>query len=249
MLQLDLETVTSVETGLRHGILVDMLRRLRPSGRRRHHRRGGPRPRAALRLRRGPRRTRWPAWRLRLFDDLASLHRLPASSRPDPGGGGAAPRRRERRLLLAPPQAHLLPGANGDIPGFSDHERQLVALVARFHRRSPPEREPPGAPRPHGGRLPAGPQARDPAPARRLLRPQPPPAVRDLRAATRWGAPCARASARAAPGRPRGLGRPAGGGALPAGLRKEARASRARGASGPRGPLADAWRAGGRRAR
>ena len=29
---------------------------------------------------------------------------------------------------------------NADIAGFSDQERQLVALVARYHRRSPPER-------------------------------------------------------------------------------------------------------------
>ena len=33
--------------------------------------------------------------------------------------------------------------ANGDVPGFSDRERGLVALVARYHRRSPPDRERP----------------------------------------------------------------------------------------------------------
>ena len=30
--------------------------------------------------------------------------------------------------------------ANADLPGFSDHERQLVAVVARYHRRSAPSR-------------------------------------------------------------------------------------------------------------
>ena len=29
--------------------------------------------------------------------------------------------------------------ANADVAGFTDRERQLVALIARFHRRSPPE--------------------------------------------------------------------------------------------------------------
>jgi exopolyphosphatase/guanosine-5'-triphosphate,3'-diphosphate pyrophosphatase len=33
--------------------------------------------------------------------------------------------------------------ANGDIPGFSDREREIVALVARYHRRSPPDRDRP----------------------------------------------------------------------------------------------------------
>jgi exopolyphosphatase/guanosine-5'-triphosphate,3'-diphosphate pyrophosphatase len=28
---------------------------------------------------------------------------------------------------------------NGDIPGLADHERDLVARIARFHRRSPPD--------------------------------------------------------------------------------------------------------------
>jgi exopolyphosphatase / guanosine-5'-triphosphate,3'-diphosphate pyrophosphatase len=31
--------------------------------------------------------------------------------------------------------------ANADLPGFSDHERELVALVARYHRRSAPSRD------------------------------------------------------------------------------------------------------------
>jgi exopolyphosphatase/guanosine-5'-triphosphate,3'-diphosphate pyrophosphatase len=31
--------------------------------------------------------------------------------------------------------------ANADLPGFSDHERELVALVARYHRRSMPARD------------------------------------------------------------------------------------------------------------
>ena len=140
MRQLDLDTVTAVETGLRHGILVDLLRRMRPSGAdattgeaaRALGRRfafdeahGGQVARVALKL----------------FDDLASLHRLPASARPileaaallhDVGNAVSYSRHHKHTYYLV---------LNGDIPGFSDHERLLVALVARFHRRSPPERE------------------------------------------------------------------------------------------------------------
>ena len=72
--------------------------------------------------------------------------------------------------------------ANGDIPGFSDRERGLVALVARYHRRSPPDRERPDLAVLRPGRLPHGAQARDAAPARRLLRPEPPPARPGVRA-------------------------------------------------------------------
>ena len=32
---------------------------------------------------------------------------------------------------------------NADLPGITDREREIVALIARFHRRSPPERSHP----------------------------------------------------------------------------------------------------------
>jgi len=142
MKQLDLETVTAVETGLRHGILVDLLRRLRKTGTdattgeaaRALGRRFGFDEAHAAQVARVS---------LRLFDDLAALHRLPAAARPileaaallhDVGNAVSYSRHHKHTYYLV---------ANGDIPGFSDHERQIVALVARFHRRSPPERDRP----------------------------------------------------------------------------------------------------------
>ena len=80
---------------------------------------------------------------LALFDDLAGLHLLPASARPvleaaallhDVGSAVSYGKHHKHTHYLI---------ANGDIPGFSERERQLVALVARYHRRSPPDRERP----------------------------------------------------------------------------------------------------------
>jgi exopolyphosphatase/guanosine-5'-triphosphate,3'-diphosphate pyrophosphatase len=77
---------------------------------------------------------------LELHDRLAPLHRLPPSM---------------RRVLEAAALLHDVGHAvsvhahhkhtyylvsNADLPGFSDHERELVALVARYHRRSAPAR-------------------------------------------------------------------------------------------------------------
>ena len=142
MRHLRLETIAAVETGLRNGILVDQLRRLRRSGAdastgeaaRAFGRRfaydeahGGQVARVALRL----------------FDDLAGVHLLPASARPvleaaallhDVGNAVSYSRHHKHSYYLV---------ANADIPGFSDQERQLVALVARYHRRSAPARERP----------------------------------------------------------------------------------------------------------
>ena len=140
--QLELETVTSVDTGLRHGILVDMLRRLRRTG---ADATTGEASRALGRRFAFDEAHANQVARvaLRLFDLLASLHRLPASARPileaaallhDVGNAVSYSRHHKHTYYLV---------ANTDIPGFSDHERQLVALVARFHRRSPPGRERP----------------------------------------------------------------------------------------------------------
>ena len=137
--RLGLESVTSVDTGLRNGILVDLLRRGT----------GGPEkpsmdaPRALGRRfgfdeRHG---AHVGALAARLFDDLAPLHRLPAFARPlleaaailhDIGVAVSFHRHHKHTFYLV---------ANADMPGFSDRERLIVATVARYHRRSTPDRD------------------------------------------------------------------------------------------------------------
>jgi len=139
---LGLETIVSVDTGLRQGLLVDMLERkgrvtpdsstgeaARALGRRFAYDEGHADQVARVAL--------------GLFDDLAGLHGLPASARPvleaaallhDVGSAVSYSRHHKHTFYLV---------ANGDIPGFSDRERLLVALVARYHRRSPPDRDRP----------------------------------------------------------------------------------------------------------
>jgi exopolyphosphatase/guanosine-5'-triphosphate,3'-diphosphate pyrophosphatase len=138
-LHLGLDAVTSVDTGLRNGILLDLLRRQAPSWT--DHtaaeealalgRRFGIDERHAAQVR---------AFAVRLFEDLAALHGLPFSA---------------LRLLEAAAVLHDIGNAvsfhkhhkhtfylvaNADVPGFSDRERELVAFVARYHRRSTPDR-------------------------------------------------------------------------------------------------------------
>ncbi len=139
---LRLESVASVDTGLRQGLLVDMLER---------QRREAPDPSTGEAARALGRRFAFDeahadavtAVALSLFDDLAGLHALPASARPileaaallhDVGSAVSYSKHHKHTWYLV---------ANGDIPGFSDRERQLVALVARYHRRSPPDRDRP----------------------------------------------------------------------------------------------------------
>jgi exopolyphosphatase/guanosine-5'-triphosphate,3'-diphosphate pyrophosphatase len=139
--QLKLATVTAVERGLRNGLLLDLVRRAR-------------RPddsdsslfEAALAM---GRRFRFDEAHgqkvaktaLALFDDLASLHLLPASARPlletaallhDVGNAVSYEKHHKHTYYLI---------KNADIPGLADRERELVALVARYHRRSPPEHD------------------------------------------------------------------------------------------------------------
>jgi len=140
--RLGLESVTSVDTGLRQGLLVDMLER---------DARAGPDASTGEAARALGRRFDFDEEHadqvarvaLALFDDLAGLHGLPASTRPvleaaallhDVGSAVSYSRHHKHTFYLV---------ANGDIPGFSDRERGLVALVARYHRRSPPDRERP----------------------------------------------------------------------------------------------------------
>jgi exopolyphosphatase/guanosine-5'-triphosphate,3'-diphosphate pyrophosphatase len=138
--RLGLESVTAVDTGLRQGLLVDMVERQR------HASPDADTGEAARALGRRfafdeAHASRVSALALRLFDDLAGLHGLPASARPvleaaallhDVGSAVSYSRHHKHTYYLV---------ANGDIPGFSDHEREIVALVARYHRRSPPERD------------------------------------------------------------------------------------------------------------
>ncbi len=139
---LRLESIASVDTGLRQGLLVDMLER---------ERRAAPDPSTGEAARALGRRfgfdeahaDKVASIALSLFDDLAGLHGLPASARPileaaallhDVGSAVSYSKHHKHTFYLV---------ANGDIPGFSDRERQLVALVARYHRRSPPDRDRP----------------------------------------------------------------------------------------------------------
>ena len=73
------------------------------------------------------------------FDELADLHRLPAAVRPfleaaallhDVGNAVSYQKHHRHTQYLI---------QNSDIPGLADRERDLVARVARFHRRSPPD--------------------------------------------------------------------------------------------------------------
>ena len=140
--RLGLESITAVETGLRQGLLVDMLER---------EGRDAPDASTSEASRALGRRFAFDEVHadqvarvaLALFDDLAGLHGLPAAARPileaaallhDVGSAVSYGKHHKHTHYLI---------ANGDIPGFSDRERQLVALVARYHRRSPPDRERP----------------------------------------------------------------------------------------------------------
>lgn len=138
MRHLGVGSITAVGTGLRNGILVELSRR--DEGRR-----DGESTEALLALGRRfqfdePHAQQVARLALVLYDRLARLHALPPVA---------------RRLLHAAALLHdvghaVSPAshhkhtyylvANADLPGFSDRERELVALVARYHRRSHPGR-------------------------------------------------------------------------------------------------------------
>jgi exopolyphosphatase/guanosine-5'-triphosphate,3'-diphosphate pyrophosphatase len=135
-----LAAVTSVDTGLRNGVLVDLVRR----GTSLRDDRSGAE--AALAL---GRRFHFDerhgvhvgVLAMRLFEDLATLHGLPLSARRlleaaailhDVGNAVSFHKHHKHTFYLV---------ANADMPGFSNRERELVATVARYHRRSTPDRE------------------------------------------------------------------------------------------------------------
>jgi exopolyphosphatase/guanosine-5'-triphosphate,3'-diphosphate pyrophosphatase len=136
---LRLESVTAVDGGLKEGLLVDLVRRS-------EQRRADPLLSDAA-VAAGRRfsfdeahalHTRDVA--LALYDELEALHRLPADARlilevaavlHDVGNVVSRSRHHKHSLYLI---------GNLDLPGLSNHERDLAALVARFHRRSTPTR-------------------------------------------------------------------------------------------------------------
>jgi exopolyphosphatase/guanosine-5'-triphosphate,3'-diphosphate pyrophosphatase len=138
MRTLKLDSVMAVDRGLREGVLIDLVRRRRTDaadtslhdacvalGRRFNF--GEAHALDVTRL------------VMELFDQLAPLHQLPAASRPWLEAaailhdiGHALNHQRHHK------HTHYLI-LNADLPGLSDRERRLVACIARFHRRSPPE--------------------------------------------------------------------------------------------------------------
>ncbi len=134
---LGLEALTAVERGLRHGVIVDLFRRGT-------HSTDASIAAAARAL--GKRfyvdeahATQVSRLALALFDGMATIHRLPMATRPfleaaallhDAGNAVSYGKHHRHTQYLI---------ENADIPGLADRERSLVARIARFHRRSPPE--------------------------------------------------------------------------------------------------------------
>ncbi|MGZ6133093.1 MAG: Ppx/GppA phosphatase family protein [Myxococcaceae bacterium] len=134
---LGLESVTAVQRGLREGILVDLIRRKEAGEDRSLHE-------AALVVGRRfhfdeAHAVQVTRLSLQLFDDLAPLHNLPASARPllevagllhDVGNAVSYQKHHRHSYYLI---------VNAEIPGLRERERELVARIARYHRRSPPD--------------------------------------------------------------------------------------------------------------
>ncbi|WP_257448170.1 Ppx/GppA phosphatase family protein [Archangium lipolyticum] len=135
---LGVESVTAVNRGLRDGLLVDLMYRQDET------REDTSLADAALAMGRrllfDEKHARQVAkLALTLFDDLAALHNLPLSCRPyletaallhDVGNAVSYERHHKHTYYLI---------HHGDIPGLADREREIVARVARYHQRSPPE--------------------------------------------------------------------------------------------------------------
>ncbi|HUK65934.1 MAG TPA: Ppx/GppA phosphatase family protein [Anaeromyxobacteraceae bacterium] len=139
--RLGLKSVTSVDTGLRNGVLIDLFRRTASAE---PDDRSGAE--AALALGRRfdfdeKHGLQVGAIAVTLFEDLATLHGLPHFARRileaaavlhDLGNAVAFHKHHKHTFYLV---------ANADMPGFSERERELVATVARYHRRSTPDRK------------------------------------------------------------------------------------------------------------
>ena len=136
---LGLASVSAVDTGLRHGVLVELARR---SGAVSDRSTGEALVEFGRRFAFDERHARHVAGlALQLYDAAERLHRLPPGARRlleaaallHDVGHSVSPHRHHRHTF------YLV--ANADLPGFADRERELVALVARYHRRSAPSRD------------------------------------------------------------------------------------------------------------
>lgn len=137
---LELETVIAVDRGLRNGILFELVRKTRAL--QDDHTIADAAAALGQRFLVDMNHGRHVArLAVRLFDDLAALHRLPAAARPllesaallhDVGHAVSYQRHHKHSYYLI---------RNADIPGLADQERELVALVARYHRRGAPDRQ------------------------------------------------------------------------------------------------------------
>lgn len=134
---LGLKGVTAVDAGLRTGLLVELARR---NARDEHHVAHDAAIALGRRFHLDERHgTQVARTALTLFDDLAGMHRMPAIARTylevaallhDIGHAVSYQRHHKHTFYLI---------KNADFPGLTDRERDLVARVARYHRRSPPE--------------------------------------------------------------------------------------------------------------
>jgi exopolyphosphatase/guanosine-5'-triphosphate,3'-diphosphate pyrophosphatase len=134
---LNLAAIVAVERGLRHGVLVDLLRG--QSGAVDHSLPGAARALGRRFYFDEPHADQVARLALSLFDELASVHQLPAAVRPyleaaallhDIGNAVSYQKHHRHTQYLI---------QNADIPGLADRERELVARIARYHRRSAPE--------------------------------------------------------------------------------------------------------------
>lgn len=138
MLHLGLRSMVAVDTGLRNGVLVELSRANGAAP-------GATGTGAALELGRRfafdePHARQVARLALELHDRLTAVHRLPPSARRileaaallhDVGHAVSVQAHHKHTYYLV---------AHADLPGFSERERELVALVARYHRRSAPSR-------------------------------------------------------------------------------------------------------------
>lgn len=135
--RLRLPGVSTVDRGLRDGLIIDLLRGGHDAG---DHL---PADAALAYLRRfdcDERHARQVTrLALSLFDGLASLHKLPAAARPllevsgllhDIGTSVSYHRHHKHSFYII---------QNMELPGLTAKERDMVARIARFHRRSAPQ--------------------------------------------------------------------------------------------------------------
>lgn len=139
MRHLGLRSIAAVSRGLRDGLIVDLMARARPNPR--DHSLANAALAIGHRFQIDERHAAQVSrLALSLFDDLAHLHRLPATARPllevaallhDVGNAVSYQRHHKHSYYLI---------QNADLPGLTERERELSARVARYHRRTPPDR-------------------------------------------------------------------------------------------------------------